>query len=97
MQVLHALCTCMYAHTHTPTCMLNMINIDASMLTAICNFYTCIHVCVHVCMHVHVHMCRDIPHASKCLQTPPPTCPLPRTAGNPKHQNSISLELIKIF
>ena len=35
--------------THACTCMLNMINMDASMLTAICNFYTCVCVYVHVC------------------------------------------------
>ena len=36
---------------HICICMLNMINMDASMLVAICNFYTCIHVhaCVHAC------------------------------------------------
>ena len=41
---------CMHVHacTHTCTCMLNMINMDASMSAAICNFYTCIH--VHVCV-----------------------------------------------
>ena len=70
---------CMDAHAHTCTCMLNMINMlnmDASMTVAICNFYTCIH--VHVCMHVGT-----VP----CPQTPPPTCPLPRAAGSPKQQN----------
>ena len=46
---------CMHVHartcTHACTCMLNMLNMlnmDASMLAAICNS---IHVCV--CMHVH--------------------------------------------
>ena len=43
------------ACTHTSTCMLNMINMDASMLVAICNFYTCIH--VHVCMCMDAHAC----------------------------------------
>ena len=89
-------CTCMHTCTHTSTCMLNMLNMDASMLVAICNFYTCIY-CACVCIHVCVHVCRDTPHAPRCLQTPPPTCLLPRAAGSPKHQNSISLELIKIF
>ena len=42
---------CMYTHT----CMINMINMDASMAVAFCNFYTCIHVCA--CMDMHVHMC----------------------------------------
>ena len=84
----------MHVHTcmHACTCMLNMLNIDASMLAAICNFYTCIYVCV--CMCVHACACGDTPHASR---HPPPTCPLPRAAGSPKHQNSISPELIKII
>ena len=40
-----------HAHTHARTCMLNMLNMlnmDASMSAAICNFYTCINVCVCV-------------------------------------------------
>ena len=92
----------MHAHAcmHVCTCMLNMINMDASMLVAICNFYTCIHVCVCVractctcmCMCVEIPLCPQMP-----LDNPPPTCPLPKAAGSPKHQNSISLELIKIF
>ena len=81
-----------HAHTHAHTCMLNMLNMDASMSAAICNFYTCINVSVCMCMHVCV--CGDTPHAPRC---PPPTCPLPRAAGSPKHQNSISLELIEII
>ena len=35
-------------HTHAHTCMLNMLNMDASMSAAICNFYKCIN--VRVCM-----------------------------------------------
>ena len=79
---------------HTCTCMLNMLNMDASMAGAICNFYTCISVCVCVCACMHVHVCGDTPHAPRC---PPSTWPLPRAAGSPKHQNSISPELIKII
>ena len=33
---------CMHECTHAYTCMLNMINMDASMEVAICNYYTCI-------------------------------------------------------
>ena len=85
----------MHAHTctHTCTCMLNMINMlnmDASMLAAICNFYTCIHVracmCVHACacMHMCVHACGDTTHASKMPQTPPTHLPPPQSHREPK-------------
>ena len=88
----------MTTHTHMHTCMhactcmlnmINMLNMDAFMLVAICNFYTCIHVCACMCMHVGIH-----PYAPRHL---PPTCPIPRAAGSPKHQNSISPELIEII
>ena len=49
--------TCMHVCTHTITCMLNMINMGASISVAICNFYTCIHVCVCVCVHAHACAC----------------------------------------
>ena len=87
----------MHTHTHTHACtcmlnMLNMLNMDASMSAAICNFYRCINVrvCVRACACVwgHPPMPPD---------APPLTCPLPRPAGSPKHQNSISPELIKII
>ena len=90
--------THMHAHarTHACTCMLNMLNMDASMSAAICNFYTCINVCV--CMCVHVHVCACVwGHPPMPPDVPPPTCPLPRAAGSPKHQNSISPELIEII
>ena len=64
--------TCMYACRHT--CMLNMLNMDAPTLAAICNFYTCIHVCAFVCMHAHVcaHVWRH-PHAPDTpTHLPPP-------------------------
>ena len=81
-------------HTHVKH-VVNMINMDASMSAAICNFYTCINVRVCMCMRVHACACVwGHPHAPRC---PPPTCPLPRAAGSPKHQNSISPELIKII
>ena len=63
-----------------------------NMLAAICN---CLLMCVHVCMHVHV-----CAHVWGHPQTPrPPTThlPPPRATGSPKHQNSISPELIKII
>ena len=93
-----------YAHTctHAHTCMLNMLimlNMDASMSAAICNFYTCIHVCMCMCMHAHACACvGGHPPCPQMPLTPPtPTCPLPRAAGSPKQQNSISPELIKII
>ena len=91
----------MHAYMCTYTCMnmhvVNMINMDASMGLAICNFYTCIHVHANVCMCVCVHVCVHVwghPHAPRPL---PPTCPLPRATRSPKHQNLISLKLIEIF
>ena len=88
-----------HACTHARTCilnMLNMLNMDASMLAAICNF---IHVCVCVC--VHAHACACMWGHPPCPQippdAPPPTCPLPTAAGSPKHQISITLELIEII
>ena len=87
-----------HARTHACTCMLNMLimlNMDASMSAAICNFYTCIHVCMCVCVHVRVW--GDTPHAPRCPWPPSATCPLPRAAGSPKQQNSISPELIEII
>ena len=88
--------THMYACMHTCTCMLNMLNMDASMLAAICNS---IHVCVCVCMHAHACVCiwGHPPFPQIPPDTHPPTCPLPRAAGSPKHQISITLELIEII
>ena len=96
--------TCARARTHTHTCahthacMLNMINMAASMVAAICNFLTClssrfvrVRVCTCVCM---------------CLGTPPhamppnPSAPSPEpqgAAGSPNHQKFISPELIEII
>ena len=79
----------MHVHTHTyiHTCILNKINMDTSILVAICNFYTWIHVCGCIC--VHVCACGDTLDA--------PRYPHPRAEGSPKHQNSISPELIEII
>ena len=90
---------CTHACTHVRTCMLNMLNMlnmDASMLAAICNS---IHVCVCVCVHARVCVCMwgHPPMPPDTPRHPPPTCPLPRAAGSPKHQISITLELIEII
>ena len=55
--------------------------------------YTCVYVRVRACVRVR----GTPPHAPRCPWHPPPTCPLPRAVGSPKHQNSISLELIEII
>ena len=97
-EVSHA-CTHAHTCTHACTCMLNMLNMlnmDASMSAAICNFYTCINVRVCVCLHVHMCVC-VWGYPPMPPDAPPPTCPLPRAAGSPKHQNSISPELIEII
>ena len=59
-------------HMYACTCMSNMINNDASMRVAICNFYTC----ACACMHMHVHMCVDSPYAPRCT---PIICLLPKS------------------
>ena len=56
--------------------------------------YTCVYVRVCACMCV----CGGTPPMPPdAADTPPPTCPLPRAAGSPKQQNSISPELIEII
>ena len=50
---------------------------------------------VHACMRVHVHMCGG--HPPTTPHPHPPSPPTPRATGSPKHQNSISLELIEII
>ena len=77
--------THIHARTHAHTCMLNMLimlNMDASMSAAICNFYTCIHVCMCVCVHVHVW--GDTPHAPRCPWHPPTHLPPPQSCREPK-------------
>ena len=91
-----------HARTHTRTCMLNMLimlNMDASMLAAICNFYTCIHVRMCVCVRARACACMGghPPMPPDTPRHPPTPCPLPRAAGSPKQQNSISPELIEII
>ena len=73
-----------HARAHTHACMLNMINMAASMVAAICNFLTCLSsrfVRVRAC----TCMCTclgTLPHA------PRPICPLPRAAGSRREPKS---------
>ena len=82
-----------HTRTHTRTCMLNMLtmlNMDASMSAAICNFYTCIHVCMCVCVRAcacawvwgHPPMPPDAPDTPH----PPAPSPEPQGAQNSKIQ-----------
>ena len=49
----------------------------------------------HACMHVHVHVCGAHPLTTPHLHPPTPS---PPQGGSPRiTQNSIALELIKIF
>ena len=92
---------CMHAHTHM--CMHTCTHMHvkhAKYAKHGClhagghlQFYTCVCVCVCACACMWGHPpCPQIPP-----DTPPPTCPLPRAAGSPKHQISITLELIEII
>ena len=65
-----------HARAHTHACMLNMINMAASMVAAICNFLTCLSSCF-VCVRACTCMCMCLgtpPHAPRCPPThlPPP-------------------------
>ena len=90
-------------HAHPCTCM----NVRMHMHVKHAK-HGCLHVGSHLqflymykCVCVHVRACACM---CMCVGTPPmppdappPTCPLPRAAGSPKHQNSISPELIEII
>ena len=80
--------THIHAHMYACTCMLNMLimlNMDASMSAAICNFYTCIHVCMCVCVHAHACACvGGHPHAPRCPWQPPTHLPPPQSRREPK-------------
>ena len=90
---------CMHIHMHTCTHTHMHVKHDK---------HGCLHVGSHLqflymytCVCVHVHACTCM---CTCVGIPPcprhpshPPAPSPWAAGSPKHQNSISLELIKIF
>ena len=94
-----------HAHTHAHTC----THMHACMHMHVeHDKHGCLHVgghlqflymytCVCVCMCMHVCVCGTPPMPPNAPRHPPPTYPVPRAAGSPKDQNSISLELIEIF
>ena len=94
-------CTHMHAHTRTHMHVKHANHAKHGCLHVgghlqFLYMYTCVCVCACVC----ACMCMSggtPPMPPDAPDTPPPTCPLPRAAGSPKHQNSITLELIKII
>ena len=88
-------------HTHAQTCTCMHTHVwhhkefpgISPMGATICMKLSCL-----PCMHVHVCACAHVwgvpPNHQPPLSSPHPT---PRAAGNPKHQNSITLELIEII
>ena len=86
----------MHTCAHTHACMLNMINMAASMVAAICNFLTCLSLSF-VRVRVCTCMCMYLETSPMPPDAPQPICPLPRAAGSPNHQKFISPELIEII
>ena len=93
--------TCACTHAHACTCVYDIIGNSQGFpqwgQPFAWNYHVYhTHVCMHVCacMHVHVHMCGGHPPTTPTPIHPTPT---PRAIGSPKHQNSVSLELIEII
>ena len=89
-------CTCMHACTHMHVkhakhAKHGCLHVGGHLQFLYMYKCACVHVGACTCMCV----CVGIPPMSP--DAPPPTCPLPRAAGSPKHQNSISPELIEII
>ena len=77
--------TRMHTGTHMHVKHANMLNMDASMSAAICNFYTCIHVCMCVCVRVCACACvGGHPHAPRCPWHLPTHLPPPQSRREPK-------------
>ena len=98
-------CPPTHAHAHTCTHMRVWHHREfpgiPPMGVAICMKLSCL-----PCMHVHVHVSWGIPQPPPTKFHPPPKHlppsstnppPTPGAAGSQKHQNSITLELIKII
>ena len=91
--------TCTHAHMHMHVKHANHAKHGCLQVGGHLQFlymYTCVYVRVHACTCVCV--CGGTPPMPPdAPDTPTPTCPLPRAAGSPKQQNSISPELIEII
>ena len=88
-------CACIHTHTHSYDIIGNSHGFPQLGRPFAWNYHVyhacmCVRVCA--CVRVHVHMCGGHPPT-----TPSPIYPPPRAAGSPKHQNSITLELIEII
>ena len=86
-------CTHMHAHTHMHVKHAKHGCLHVGGHLQFLYMYKCACVCVCVC----ACMCMCVGTPPMTPDAPPPTCPLPRAAGSPKHQNSISPELIEII
>ena len=96
-------CTCTCMHAHAPACMCVWHHREfpgiPPMGAAICMKLSCLpHARVHACMCVCACACACVWGAPPNHPPPPSShTPTPRAAGSPKHQNSISLQLIEII
>ena len=94
-------CTCMHPCTHTYIYMLNMIISIANGSPHWGNpweFHMMSYAHVHACACLHVHVCACVWGAPSHHPPPPSTQPPPPSGGTPRiSQNSIALELMKIF
>ena len=100
-------CMCMHACARTYDIIGNPWDFPksngGSHLHGIIMFTT--HACACVCVHACACMCTCVggtpnhppPPSTQPPHPHPPSPPTPRAAGSPKHQNSISLELIEII
>ena len=97
------MCTCMCMHARTCTCthiwhhreFLGIPPNGGGHLHEIIMFTT--HACACMCMRACVCMCMCVGAPPNHPHPHPPTPLSPRATGSRKHQNSITLELIKII
>ena len=88
-----------YACMHTHACTCTHTHACSTWPTWMppCRWPFAISIHVYMCMRVCACMCVHVGTPPMPPDAPPPTCPLPRAAGSPKHQISITLELIEII